>query len=251
MAALSTRFATGDTIAGMTTDQLPRRDRRARRSPARRAVTLVGVAMILAGLGVIAWVAWQYFGTNIVSKHKQAEIKQSIKIDWGKGIDSDAIGLLRVDRFGDDYEMPIVKGMDDGALARGVGWDTKSVKPGQIGNFVLAGHRVTHGEPFSKFPKLKAGDRAVIETRTAIYTYKLRNSGTSITVDFTEGWPLWNVPDPDGRAEVAKSATLTMVTCSELFHTRNRSVVIGDLIKTVKKSADNTATKNTKNTKTD
>ncbi|WP_456697864.1 sortase domain-containing protein [Aeromicrobium sp. P5_D10] len=221
----------------MTADLLPKR---ARRSPARRFATGLGIVMILGGLGVIAWVAWQYFGTNIVSKHKQAEIKQSIKIDWGKGIDSDAVGLLRVDRFGKDYEMPIVKGMESGPLARGVGWDTKSAKPGQIGNFVLAGHRVTHGEPFSKFPKLKAGDRAVIETRTGIYTYKLRNSGTSTTVDFTEGWPLWNVPDPDGRGKVAKSATLTMVTCSELFHTRNRSVVIGDLIKSVKKTDDNT-----------
>lgn len=220
--------------------------KRARRSPARRIATGLGIVMILGGLGVIAWVAWQYFGTNIVAKHKQAEIKQSIKVDWGKGIDSDAVGLLRVERFGKNYEMPIVKGMESGPLARGVGWDPKSAKPGQIGNFVLAGHRVTHGEPFAKFPKLKAGDRAVIETRTGIYTYKLRNSGTSITVDFTEGWPLWNVPDPDGRGEVAKSATLTMVTCSELFHTRNRSVVIGDLIKTVKKTADNTLAKKTK-----
>lgn len=210
--------------------------------------------MILAGLGVIAWVAWQYFGTNIVSKHKQSEIKQSIKVDWGKGIDSDAVGLLRVERFGKKYEMPIVKGMDQGALARGVGWDTKSARPGQVGNFVLAGHRVTHGEPFAKFPKLKAGDLAVVETRTGIYTYKLRNSGTSITVDFTEGWPLWNVPDPDGRGKVAKTETLTLVTCSELFHTRNRSVVIADLVKSVKKTADNTLDKNTqdsKNTKTD
>lgn len=213
-------------------------------------MTAVGIAMMLGGIGVLVWVGWQYFGTNIVSKQRQGEIKQTIKIDWGKGIDSDAIGLLRVERFGDDYEMPIVKGLDDDALARGVGWDTKSAKPGQIGNFVLAGHRVTHGEPFSKFPDLKAGDTAVVETRKAIYTYKLRNSGTAITVDFTEGWPLWNVPDPDGRGEVATSETLTMVTCSELFHTRNRSVVIADLVKTVKKTAANTKTDTSKTSKT-
>lgn len=229
----------------MPADLLPKRSRR---SVGRRIVTGIGVVMILAGLGVISWVGWQYIGTNIVAKQKQAEIKKSIKIDWGKGIDSEAIGLLRVKRFGQDYEMPIVRGMDAGALARGVGWDTKSAKPGQIGNFVLAGHRVTHGEPFSKFPKLQAGDLAVIETRTGIYTYKMRNSGTSITVDFTEGWPLWNVPDPDGAGKVAKSETLTLVTCSELFHTRNRSVVIADLVKSVKKTADNTNTKTKKPT---
>jgi sortase A len=202
-------------------------------------MTVIGLLMVLGGLGVVGWVGWQYFGTNIVAKQKHTELKQDLRIDWGRGIDADAIGLLRVKRFGSSYEMPIVKGMEDGPLAQGVGWDTKSVKPGEIGNFVIAGHRVTHGEPFAKFPDLKAGDTVVVETRTAHYTYKLRNSGTSITVDFTEGWPLWNVPDPDGWGKVATEPTITMVTCSELFHTRNRSVVIGDLVKTVKKTATN------------
>ncbi|MCW2788140.1 MAG: class sortase [Aeromicrobium sp.] len=226
----------------MTTDLAPPGRRPTpRRSGGRRFALLVGVTLILAGLGVLVWFAWQYFGTNVVAKHKQAEIKQSLKIDWGKGIDGDAIGLLRVKRFGADYEAPIVKGVDDKALSEGVGWDTDSAKPGQIGNFVIAGHRVTHGEPFAKFPKLKQGDRVVVETRSAIYTYTLRNSGTSIMVDFTTSWPLWSVPDPDAKSETPTKAVLTMVTCSELFHTRNRSVVIGDLISTVRKTAANTA----------
>lgn len=211
-----------------------------RKSGARRLVTWFGVSLILAGLGVMAWFAWQYFGTNVVAKQKQAEIKQTLTIDWGKGIESDAMGLLRVKRFGSDYEVPIVKGVDADALSKGVGWDPDTDKPGEIGNFVIAGHRVTHGEPFAKFPKLRKGDRVVVETRTAIRTYRLRNSGTSITVDFTEAWPLWPVPDPKARAVKPTEEVLTMVTCSELFHTRNRSVVIGDLISTVRKTAANT-----------
>ncbi|AWB91035.1 class E sortase [Aeromicrobium chenweiae] len=215
---------------------------RPRRGAWGRAVTAFGVALILAGLAVLGWFAWQYFGTNIVAKREQAQIKQTLKIDWGKGIDSDAIGLLRVKRFGNDFEVPIVKGTDGGALERGVGWDPKSGKPGQIGNFVIAGHRVTHGEPFAKFPKLKAGDKVVVETRTAIYTYRLRNAGTSVTVDFTTSWPLWDVPDPDGRGDVQTKPVLTMLTCSELFHTRNRSVVVADIVKTVKKTKANSKT---------
>ncbi|MCW2830702.1 MAG: class sortase [Aeromicrobium sp.] len=211
------------------------------RGPARRIVTAFGVALILAGLGVMVWFAWQYFGTNIVSKHRQSEIKQSLKIDWGKGIDGDAVGLLRIERFGDDYEVPIVKGFDDDALARGVGWDTTSARPGKIGNFAIAGHRVTHGEPFSKFPDLKRGDKVVVETRTGIYTYRLRNSGTSITVDFSQGWPLYDVPDPDARDAKPTERLITMLTCSELFHTRNRNVVIGELVATVRKTAANSA----------
>ena len=215
----------------MTTIAAPgRQRRRPPRSHARRAVTLLGIAMILAGLGFLAFCAWQYFGTNIVSKHKQADIKQSIATNWDNGIDGDDIGLLRVERFGSDYEVPIVEGFDDDALASGVGWDSNSADPGQIGNFAIAGHRVTHGEPFARFPKLRKGDRVVVETRTEIFTYELRNPGTSITVDFSTGWPLQPVPDPDAAGRRPTEAVITLVTCSELFHTRDRSVVIGDLV---------------------
>ncbi len=208
------------------------------RSTGRKVATGLGVVLILAGLGMLAYIAWQYYGTNIVSKQKQEEVKQHIAEDWGKGLDSDAIGLLRVPRFGDTYEQPIVKGFGDDDLARGVGWDTKSAKPGEIGNFAIAAHRVTHGEPFSKFPKLKKGDLVYVETRTDIFTYRLRNGGTSITVDFTVGWPLQRVPDPKAAGERPTKAVITMLTCSELFHTRNRNVVIGDLIDTKTKADD-------------
>ena len=206
------------------------------RSTARRLMRAVGILLILAGVGMLAYIAWQYYGTNIVSKQKQEAVKEKIAEDWGKGLDSDAIGLLRVPRFGDTYEKPIVKGFGDDDLSRGVGWDTKSARPGQIGNFAIAGHRVTHGEVFSKFPKLKKGDLVYVETRTDVYTYKLRNSGTSITVDFTVGWPLQRVPAPGAAGERPTKAVLTMLTCSELFHTRNRNVVIGDLVETVSKT---------------
>jgi sortase A len=210
--------------------------------PRRRVVTAIGVILLLAGLAVIGYFAWQYIGTNIVAKQKQAEIKKQTKIQWEKGVDGDAIAMLRVKRFGADYEVPIVKGFDKGALARGVGWDPKSELPGEIGNFAIAGHRVTHGEPFSKFPKLKKGDLVVIETRRDVFTYRLRNPGTSITVPFTTPWPLWRVPDPDGRNKRPTERLITLLTCSELFHTANRSVVIGELVSTYDKKEGTTTT---------
>ena len=203
--------------------------------PRRRVVTAVGVILLLAGLAVMGYFAWEYFGTNVVAKHRQAEIKKDTKLKWDKGVDGGAIAMLRVKRFGDDYEVPIVKGFGKDALARGVGWDSKNAKPGEIGNFAIAGHRVTHGEPFSKFPKLKKGDLVVVETRRDIFTYRLRNSGTSITVTFSTPWPLFRVPDPHGRGKEPTERLITMLTCSELFHTNNRSVVIGELVSTYDK----------------
>ena len=198
--------------------------------------------MVAAGLGFVGYFAWQYWGTNYVAKQQQAEIKELIADDWGQGIDGKGIGLLRVQRFGDDYEMPIIKGGNllgakgTKALSEGVAWYEPGAKPGEIGNFVVAAHRVTHGEPFRDFLKLKRGDEVVVETRRKIYTYVLRNDGTDITVDFTTEWPLADVPDPDRAGEKATEPVLTMVTCSELFHTDNRSVVIGDLASTEDKA---------------
>lgn len=207
-----------------------------RRDGRRRVTTLLGVVLILAGLGLLGWFAWQYFGTNVVAKQKQAEIKQATVAQWKDGLDGDAVALMRVDRFGTDFEVPIVKGFDDTALAEGIGMYTDGAKPGQVGNFAVAGHRVTHGEPFRDFLQLRKGDRVEVETRTKVFVYELDNAGDQITVDFTVGWPLWKVPSPDSQGEPPDVAKLTMLTCSELFHTRNRNVVVGDLVQTVDKA---------------
>lgn len=209
-----------------------------RRATRRRfsIVRLLGVALILAGLGVLGYVAWQYWGTNVVAKQQQAEIRKVISDDWKNGTDGENIGLLRVPRFGDDYEVPIVRGFDQDALSKGVGTYEKAAMPGELGNFAIAGHRVTHGEPFRDFLKLRKGDLVHVETRTAIFTYQLRNDGDSLTLDFTVGWPLQQVPDPDMRGEPPRANVLTMLTCSELFHTRNRNVVFGDLVDIVDKA---------------
>lgn len=200
--------------------------------------------MVTVGLGFMGYFAWQYWGTNVVAKQKQADIKELIADNWGKGIDGNSIGLLRVPRFGAEYEVPIVKGAGDysnvpatnKALAEGVAWYEAGAKPGEIGNFAVAGHRVTHGEPFRDFLKLRSGDKVFIETRRKVYTYVLRNDGDSITVDFTTTWPLADVPDPQKEGEKATEPVLTMLTCSELFHTNNRNIVIGDLESTKDKA---------------
>jgi sortase A len=238
---LSRRWDRDATIIRMTIEAPPRPA--PRQSVTRRIIRTIGVLMVLAGLGFMGYFAWQYWGTNIVAKRDQAAVKKLIADDWGKGIDGNAIGLLRVPRFGADYEVPIVNGGDykdtaftNKALAKGVAWYEPGAKPGEIGNFAVAGHRVTHGEPFRDFLKLKRGDKVYVETRRKIYTYVLRNDGDSITVDFTTSWPLADVPDPQRAGEKATEPVMTMLTCSELFHTDNRNIVIADLDSTKDKA---------------
>lgn len=200
-----------------------------------RLLTAFGVALILVGLGFVGYVGWQYFGTNIVSKQAQARVTTQLENNWGAEIDGDAIGLLRVPRFGEDFKVPINKTFSDKSLESGVGWWEEGAMPGEIGNFAVAGHRVTHGEPFRDFLNLRKGDLVEIETRTHFYTYKLRDNGTDRTVDFSVLWVLMS--NPIDRNFDATKPILSLMTCSELFHTRNRSVVFGDLISTVSKSS--------------
>lgn len=186
----------------------------------------------MVGLGFMGYVGWQYYGTNVVSKRHHGHIKEDLQSNWSEGVDGDAIGLVRIKRFGDDYEIPLVEGFDDEALANGIGWNPDGAEAGEVGNFAISGHRVTHGEPFRDFLELRGGDTVEIETRTHVYTYKLTNAGDSLTLPFTSSWPLQDVPEKGHAGETPQDPKLTMVTCSELFHTDNRNVVFGDLVST-------------------
>lgn len=206
------------------------------RSAGSRLLLALGLVLVLTGVGVLGWVGWQYWGTNVVAKRDHERIRTEITKEWESGKRAvEGVGLLRIPRFGDDFEVPILDGEDDKTLARGIGRHVKGAEPGEIGNLVLSGHRVTHGEPFRDFPRLRAGDEVVVETQTHVYTYELRQDGDRIRVPFTTSWPLWPVPDPDAGGEKPTEAVVTLVTCSELFRTADRSVVVGDLTKTVLK----------------
>ena len=208
-----------------------------------RLLLVVGLVLVLAGLGVLGWVGWQYYGTNVVSQRQHERIRSEIVEEWQKAPTKaeekkiDGRGLLRVPRFGDDFEVPILDGEDDATLSKGVGRNLDSALPGEIGNVVLSGHRITHGEPFRKFLDLRVGDEVEIETRTHVYTCRLLQDGDEIRVPFTTSWPLWPVPDPDAAGEKPTRAVVTLVTCSELFRTDDRNVVVGELQETIRKDA--------------
>lgn len=146
------------------------------------------------------------------------------------GAPGEATALLRIPRLGSDYEVPILEGTGLGVLARGVGHYAGTAEPGQVGNFALAGHRITHGQPFSRLLDLDVGDQVVIETRDATYTYVLDTSPRDLTVKETAGWVL--DPDPGQAGTVPDTARITLTTCQDLFRSPDRSVGFGHLERT-------------------
>jgi len=216
-----------------------------------------GVALILAGLGVLAYVAWQFFGTNVVAHRAQDRIVEQTRRAWDEGRTSDdgasgggsgsasaravdlagAQALIRIPRFGKSYVMPVQAGVSTRVLAEGFGHFTGSAKPGQVGNYAVAAHRVTHGEPLREMPRLRPGDEVVVETRKATYTYRLDTNPNDLVVGFHEVWvidPLPKNPRAGGvQPDQAKGQRLiTLTTCAELFHTDNRMIVFGHLVST-------------------
>lgn len=215
------------------------------------ALTVVGVLLLVAGFGCLGWVAWQYFGTNVTSEKAFHEETSQLREQWtqpetkpakgaeGKGevtptvIPGDAIALLRIPAFGSDYEVPILSGTDLSVLDRGVGHYTTTAMPGEVGNFAVAGHRVTHGEPFRQLLELNKGDEVIVETRDKVFTYVIDESPRNLTVNDTETWVL--DPDPHHPGDQATEAVMTLTTCQDLFHSPDRSVGFAHLAKTVDK----------------
>lgn len=203
-----------------------------------RGMGVAGTMSVLAGLVLLGFLAWQFVGTNWVAQREHARLRQDLVTEWaraGQGGEwsQDAVtggqpfALVRIPRFGADYEVPLVKGVRESDLDSGIGWFPDTAMPGEVGNFAIAAHRVTHGEPFRQILELRAGDEVVVETRTHIYTYRLGEDGDVRVVDFTETWVLDPVPGRPGATPTER--LLTMVTCAELFHTDERNVVTGTL----------------------
>jgi sortase A len=230
-------------IAAMATQTLEEPPAPTRRG---RGVSFrLGVALVLAGLAVLGYVAWQFLGTNVVAHRRQARIVESTERLWSRG-DAGASGqaagvelhgaqaLVRIPRFGRDYVVPVQQGVTTDVLAEGLGHFPGTARPGQVGNYAIAGHRVTHGEPLRRMPDLRPGDEVVVETRTRTWTYRLDTDPNDLVVTFNGVWVVDRLPtNPDGGVEPAQrpgQRLITLTTCSELFHTDNRMIAFGHLV---------------------
>ncbi|GHB16515.1 hypothetical protein GCM10010346_45490 [Streptomyces chryseus] len=83
--------------------------------------------------------------------------------------------VMYVPRFGRDWDWPVLEGTRTGTLKKGLGHYAGTARPGETGNFSVAGHRRTHGDPFKDFPRLRPGDAVVLTDGTTWFTYRVEN----------------------------------------------------------------------------
>ncbi len=170
--------------------------------PRRRARWLwLGVGLVAVGLAIVGYVAWQLIGTNIVSERRQTELVEQLEDQWrtSPGTElsradpvslGEASALVRIPRFGDDYVMPVLEGVGESELSSGFGHFVDSAGAGRKGNYALAAHRVTHGEPLRDLPSLRPGDTVIVETRDTVYTYEIDTDPNQLVVGLDEVWVL-------------------------------------------------------------
>ncbi|MFE0104072.1 class E sortase [Streptomyces sp. NPDC059009] len=141
-----------------------------------------------------------------------------------------AYAILRIPRLG--LSAPVAEGVSkENVLNRGyVGHYPRTTQPGRPGNFALAGHRNTHGEPFRHINRLRKGDTLTVETKSATYTYVV-DSGLPQTSP-GDGGVIRPVPRSERHPSAGYRAAgyyITLTTCTPEYTSKYRLVVWGKL----------------------
>lgn len=89
--------------------------------------------------------------------------------------DGRSFAVMYIPRFGADWATPVLEGTRATTLQRGLGHYAGTARLGARGNFAVAGHRRTYGDPFKDFPRLRPGDAVVLTDGTTWFTYRVDN----------------------------------------------------------------------------
>lgn len=136
-----------------------------------------------------------------------------------------AFAEMYVPRFGRDWNKPVLEGTGTELLKKGLGHYAGTARLGGSGNFAVAGHRRTYGDPFKDIPKLRPGDPVILKDATGWYTYTVRAE------------PLRTLPTEIGVVDPVPSRSpftgpgkyLTLTTCDPEWGHSHRLVVWAEL----------------------
>lgn len=213
-------------------------------------VGILGEVFITVGVVILSYVAYTLWFTNTVSDYqtsitaerlvKQLDAGEPVLVDELPAteveeqaklepfVPVDPFGLVYIPRLKNDvWAEPLVKGIYQRALASGIGYYPSTELPGEVGNFAIAGHRATNGEPFARFEKLQSGDQVFVRTSAGWFEYELKRDKV---VQPDEVWVLADSPKDQGFE--AGASLITLTTCDPRFNSYQRWVWWGELVAT-------------------
>lgn len=207
----------------------------------RAAVRSVGELFITAGLVLLLFCVYELVWTNIEANQAQGKVSHTLRQQWahqgghqptgtvrlsksdfGKGF-----AFLHIPRLGRKFSKPVVQGVSLPDLSRGVGHYPSTALPGEVGNFAVAGHRATNGEPFAHLDLVKVGDSLVVETRVSWFIYVVDK------VQIVQPTDVWVIePVPGKPKEQPTRQLITLTTCNPRWASTQRLIVFGHLTAT-------------------
>jgi sortase A len=201
-----------------------------------------GEILISLGLVVLGFLAYMYWGTAVREGTAQQQFVHELGHQWGSARlnlallanpDELALGqpfaLMRIPSLGSSWKFAVVQGTGLPQLALGPGHVPGSALPGQVGNFAVAGHRVTAGNPFWSLPSLRSGDLVYVETIAGTYEYRVTGKPDLVAADDTAVLS----PVPGHPGAMPRQRMITLITCDPPWTGTNRVIVTGVLVTTL------------------
>jgi sortase A len=202
----------------------------------RAVVGVLGELLITAGLVLVLFALYTLFWTGIETAGAQDELEQEFAAldrprpaanppadeDVDDALPGDAYARMRIPRLGEDWEWIVVQGVDVLDLRRGPGHYLDTADPGEIGNFAVAGHRATYGEPFAYLDQVQIGDEILVDYRTGQYRYVVTETFLTTPYDGDVLAPVPSQPEAEPT-----EAVITLTTCHPRFSGAQRLIVQG------------------------
>ena len=185
---------------------------------------IIGVLLILIGVGIIGTVAYK----KIVTSQKQNELLEAFESQLAEGDNENTEEEVNLDSINGytpiaimeipsiKLKQPVVEGITEDVIKYFLGKFPESTMPGEVGNFAVAGHRVSDfTDAFINLYKVKPGDNVIVTTKDGKYTYEVEESF---------------IVEPE-QVEVFENADyekITLITCT--IGSKRRVIVTGKLI---------------------
>ena len=185
----------------------------------------IGILLILIGVSIIGTVVYK----KIITSNKQKEMlevfenqleenteekseEESVSLDSINGYTP--IAVIEIPSI--KLKQPVVEGITEDVIKYFLGKFPDSAMPGEVGNFSVAGHRVSDfTDAFINLYKVKPGDKVIVTTKSGKYTYEVEES---FIVE----------PDQVEVLDTADYEKITMITCT--IGSKKRVIVTGRLI---------------------
>ncbi|WP_066890093.1 class D sortase [Clostridium nigeriense] len=186
---------------------------------------LIGLILIIVGLAIIVSIVYKKIETSKRQKELQNILEQVINED-PKELSKEEeeklingykpIALIEIPSI--NLSQGLVEGISDDVLQYYLGHFENSAKPGEKGNFAVAGHRVSdYSEAFVNLYKVEIGDKVNVKANKKDYVYEV-----------TENYIV--SPDRVDVLDNTEDATMTLVTCT--VGAKERVIVKGRLVET-------------------